>query len=584
MNPTSLRAILCMLLFAIMGPPVVAQDQPGEITVFVAKKVITMDDSWPSSTAVAVRDGKILSVGTLEELEPWLKTAPYKIDQTFADKILLPGFIEAHSHPFLGGSTITLPLLTYLPMSNPYGPEFPGVKTMAEAAAKLTEYVENAMSPDETVLVYGYDVVAMGGQHLDKTMLDKISLTQPLLVWDASSHFVYANSAALAKYKVTRESTKTDGIMAGLDGEPNGQFLGTSAAQPIIAAVFAEILNPETATRNIQYFVDLARQNGVTAMGDMAYGVVNLPLEEVVFDKYFNDPNSPMRVVAVADISSIVAAKGDDAMAFVSSLPSRNTDRLIFNGVKFYADDSFLSLGMAVEGPGYTDGREGIYITRPDKLVERLLPWWEAGFQIHVHSNGNASNEASVKALYDLMLLKPRADHRFTLEHFGMSTPEVVRRLARLGGVVSVNPYYVYYRSEFNAPYVGSDRAYTAARLRTLVDAGVPTALHADTPVGPPKPLEMVWIAVNRFGLSGEVRGPAERISVDEALRMVTIDAAFVLGVEDKLGSIAAGKLADFAVLEDDPYTVPEAKIRDIRVWGTVVGGRVFPASEIRKQ
>jgi hypothetical protein len=180
------------------------------------------------------------------------------------------------------------------------------------------------------------------------------------------------------------------------------------------------------------------------------------------------------------------------------------------------------------------------------------------------------------------MRIHPRADHRFALEHYGMSTPEMARRLARLGGVASVNPYYLYYRSEFNAHYVGSDRAYTAARLRTLVDAGVPTSLHTDTPVAPPVPLEEAWIAVNRFGLSGKVRGPDERIPVDQALRMVTIDAAFTLGVEDKVGSIAPGKYADFAVLTQDPYVVPSEKIRDIKVWGTIVGGKAFPASEIR--
>ncbi len=584
MKRSTAHAIAGALLVAILGAPVAAQDQPGAITVFVAKKVITMDAGWPSATAVAVRDGRILSVGSLDELKPWLKTAPYKIDRTFANKVLLPGFIEGHGHPLLGGTSITRPLLTYLPTPNPYGPAFPGVKTRAEAAAKLAAYVRLAKSPDQTVLVWGYDLIAMGGKHLDKTMLDKISMTQPLLVWDASEHFVYANNAALRKYKVTRDSTKTDGIMAGPDGEPNGQFLGTTAAQPLIAEALAEVLKPEAALGNMRFLVDLSRQNGITTTSELSYGVINLPLEELVVDKYFNDPNSPMRCVAVADVGNVAAAKGDQAMAFVKSLPSRNTDKLMFHGVKFYADDSFLSLGMAMENPSYTDGHPGIYITPPEKMVETWRPWWEAGFKIHVHSNGNASNQATLDALDALMRLKPRVDHRFTLQHFGMSTPEMARRLARLGGVASVNPYYVYYRSEFNAPHVGSDRAYTAVRLKSLVDAGVPTALHADTPVAPPRPLEEVWIAVNRFGLSGKVRGPEERISVHQALRMVTIDAAFSLDVEDKVGSIAAGKFADFAVLEQDPYTVPKEKIRDIKVWGTVVGGRVFPASEIRPQ
>ncbi len=338
--------------------------------------------------------------------------------------------------------------------------------------------------------------------------------------------------------------------------------------------------------KNVRFLMDLARQYGTTTMSDLGYGVVNLPLEEVIINKYFNDPSSPMRLVAVSDVASMIAAKGDQAkaMAFVKGLPARNTDKLMFNGAKFYADDSFLSLGMAMENPGYTDKREGIYIVRPNKMVETWRPWWEAGFQIHVHANGNGAIQTTLDAVEALQQLKPRTNHRTTIQHFGMASTESVHRLARLGGVASVNPSYLHARSEFNAPYVGSDRAYTAARLKTLVDAGVPTALHADTPVASPRPLEMVWIAVNRFGLSGTVRGPEERVSVHQALRMVTTDAAFSLGVEDKVGSIVAGKFADFAVLEQDPYTVPKAKIRDIKVWGTVVGGRVFPASEIRPQ
>ncbi len=576
----ALAALVAMQLTSL---PAAAQ-QGDAITVFVAKKIVTMDRGWPTATAVAVRDGRVLSVGSLEDLKPWLDKAPHTIDLSFADKILFPGFIEPHGHPLLGGISMTRPLLTYLPTPSPYGPAFPGVKTKAAAMAKLREYVANAKSSDETVLSWGYDVIAMGGAHLNKNDLDAISTTQPLLVWDASEHFVYANSAALTKYKVTRDDIKTNGIVAGPDGEPNGQFLGTTAAQRIMAGPMSELVKPELALASVRFLMDLSRQNGVTTTSELAFGIINLPLEEMVFDKYFNDPNSPMRCVVVSDVASMTAAKGDQAVAFVKSLPSRNTDRLVFNGVKFFADDSFLSLGMVMENPGYTDGRKGIFITPPNEMVEAWRPWWEAGFQIHVHSNGNGGNQATIDALDGLMRLAPRADHRFALQHYGMSTPEMARRLARLGGVASVNPYYLYARSEWNAPYVGSERSYTAARLRTLVEAGVPTSLHTDSPVAPPRPLEVVWIAVNRVGLSGVVRGPDERVSVDQALRMVTTDAAFTLGVEDVVGSIAPGKYADFTVLEQDPYVVPKEKIRDIEVWGTVVGGKVLPASEIRPQ
>jgi len=570
-------------MVAIQHIPASAEAQQDHaIAVFVAKKIVTMDPGWPIATAVAVKDGRVLSVGSLDDLKPWLDKHPYTIDRTFADKVLLPGFVEPHGHPVLGGAALTRPLLTYLPAPNPYGSPFPGVKTKEEATTKLREYVSKAKSDTETVLAWGYDIIAMGGEHLSKNDLDKISATQPTLVWDASEHFVYANSAALKKYKVTKADTTTNGIIAGPDGEPNGQFLGTTAARRILREPLSELLQPAVALRSVRFLMDLSRQNGITTTSELAFGVISFPLEEIVFNTYFNDPSSPMRCVVVTDATSMSAAKGDQAVAFVKGLPSRNTDKLIFNGVKFFADDSFLGLGMVIDNPGYTDGRKGFFMVPPDKMVELWRPWWAAGFHIHVHTNGNGGNQATINALEGLINGKPRTDHRFTLEHYGISTPEMARRLGRLGGLASVNPFYLYYRSELNAPFVGSDRAYTAARLRTLVEAGVPTSLHTDSPVGPPLPLTEVWIAVNRFGMSGKTRGPDERITVHQALRMVTIDAAFTLGVDDKVGSIAAGKYADFAVLGEDPYEVPKEKIRDIKVWGTVVGGKVFPASEIR--
>lgn len=572
---------LAALLSAGAATAARAADATAAISVFVARKIVTLDPGWPSATAVAVKDGRVLAVGSLADLKPWVGEAP-QIDKTFAGKVLLPGFIEPHGHPLLGGTALTLPLLTYFPAPHPYGPGFPGVKTKAAAMAKLREYVAKATSPDETVLVWGYDVIAMGGQHLTRSELDAISATQPILVWDASEHFVYANSAALAKYEVTAADTKTTGVMADADGEPNGQFLGTTAAHRILAQPLLERLRPERALENVRFLMDLSRRHGITTTSELAFGAINLPLEQVLFDTYFNDPTSPMRCVAVVDGTSIARGKGEKAISFVKGLARHDSDKLVFNGVKFFADDSFLSLGMVMENPGYTDGRQGIFITPPDRMVEQWLPWWEAGFQIHVHSNGNGGNRATLAALASLMRLAPRADHRFTFEHYGMSTPEMARRIARLGGVASVNPYYVYQRSELNAPFVGTERAFTAARLRTLVDAGVPTSLHTDSPVAPPFPLEAAWIAVNRFGQSGRVRGPEERVSVDQALRMITLDAAFTLGVEDDRGSIAPGKFADFAVLEEDPYAVARERLRKIEVWGTVVGGRKFPASEIR--
>jgi predicted amidohydrolase YtcJ len=571
-------ALLCC---ALLGNAARAADPP-KITVFVAKKIYTMDPGWPEATAVAVQGGKILTAGTVDEVKLYLGKTPFEIDERFQDKILMPGFVEAHGHPLIGGTTLTRPLLTYLPTGQAYGPDFPGVKTLGEALERLKEYVAAEKNPERNVVAWGYDVLAMG-RLLDKTILDGVSVTQPVVVWDASEHMVFANSAAMIAAHLPANVTKINGVGVGEDGAPNGQFIGPGAAQILLAPLLAELLQPRNALKNMKFITDLGRKNGLTTTSEMVLGIVNLDLEERLFDMFFNDPNGTQRCVAVTSGLAAEEAKKLEAISFVKGLESKSTDRLMFHGVKFFADDAYLSLSMQVENPGYSDGHTGFWNVKPGHdMFEQWKPWWDAGFQIHVHTNGNAGNRATLDTLAALQNHKPRFDHRFTCQHFGISTEEQAFQAKALNALVSMNPYYLYARSELTAPSVGAERAYTAARFKTLLDAGVKVSMHSDTPVGTPRPLEMVWIAVNRFGLSGTVRGPFERITPLQAFRMVTIDAAYTLGVEYKVGSISPGKFADFAVLENDPFTVPVEKIRDVKVWGTVLGGKVLPASEIK--
>ncbi len=574
------RYLLFILFFIFPSLAFPTENKSDEITVFIAKKIITMDPAWPEGTAVAVQKGKILSVGSPQDLQPWLSKYPYHVDKTFANKILMPGFVEAHAHPLIGGIAMTRPLLTYFPVPSPYGAGFPGVKTKAEALAKLREYVKQSPA-GAPLLTWGYDTIKFGGM-LDKKQLDQISTTLPIFVWDASEHVVYVNTAVLEKYHVTQADTKINGVKAGADAEPNGQFIGVAAADFILKKPMGETITPDNAYKSVKFLMDLSRKNGITTTSELAFGMINLPFETAVYDRYFRDPNTPMRLIVVSDAVSMKKAKGDQAIAFVQQLQKESTDKLIFNGIKFFSDDAFVTLTMVVENPGYLDQHQGTFVTPPDQMFMQWLPWWNAGFHIHVHSNGNGGNQATINALYQLMQSNPRADHRFTIEHFGISTPEMARTIKALGGIVSVNPYYLYGRVEINRPFLGTDRADTAARLKTLLDAGVTTSLHSDTPVAPPNPLKEVWIAVNRFGMLGKVHGPAERVTVEQALRMVTIDAAYTLGEEDKVGSISPGKFADFAVLAQDPRAVPKDKIKDIAIWGTVYAGKKYPASEIK--
>ena len=237
----------------------------------------------------------------------------------------------------------------------------------------------------------------------------------------------------------------------------------------------------------------------------------------------------------------------------------------------------FTVLFLQVDFPGYCDGHSGIWNLAPGQtMFLKMLPWWKAGARIHVHSNGDAAQDATLHSLAALQTAKPRFDHRFCFEHFGCSNEALVRRVKMLGANVSVNPYYPHLRAKLNTERLGIDRASATSNFRLIKDNGITVASHTDTPVAPPRPLEEVWIACNRFCEdSEEVIAPAERITVQEALRMKTCDAAHVIGLDALIGSIEAGKMADFTVLSEDPQEIPKVKIRDVRVCATVVDGRI---------
>ena len=175
-------------------------------------------------------------------------------------------------------------------------------------------------------------------------------------------------------------------------------------------------------------------------------------------------------------------------------------------------------------------------------------------------------------------------DSRYTIEHFSISNQMQARRIAALGALVSANVYFVHYRSFLHSENAyGPDRSSGFARLGDLVRENVPFAIHSDYPqvVVPMLPLTGVWTAVNRVAEDGKtVKDPGQRIDVERAFRSITIDAAYVLGAEDKIGSLEPGKFADFAILEGDPFEVDMMEIKDVPVWGTALSGVVFPIAE----
>jgi predicted amidohydrolase YtcJ len=214
-----------------------------------------------------------------------------------------------------------------------------------------------------------------------------------------------------------------------------------------------------------------------------------------------------------------------------------------------------------------------------------MRPWWDAGYHIHIHSNGDIGNQNSINALQLMIDAKPRFDHRYTINHFGIPSTAMVMKIKALGAVVSANISYISERAKLEYPALGMDRVSYATRLGTLVRNGIVTSIHSDAPVSAPVPLKEAWTAVTRKDVysDGKVWAPAEAVTVSDAMKMITINAAYTLGVEDKVGSIEAGKFADFAILDADPQAIPAIKIKDVGVYATVLGGKVIPVSETKK-
>jgi len=548
-----------------------------KLRVFTAAKIRTMDPGRPEAEAVAVSEGRIVSVGTLESMQPWLRRVPHDLDDSFANRVLLPGFIDPHTHLRQSGIYMGLNYVGPIDSTDPGGRPVPSLPDRDAVLANLAALVAARDDENDKALVaWGYDPGMQQG-HLDRDMLDRVSSDVPIWVLAYAPHIVYANTKMIERIGVD-ETSRVHGIGRFSDGRLNGWFIETEAvslaARPVREEVFAKGFGLESLRLQGQ----VAVKSGVTTTADMIYGIES-------FDREWDDHASaieqgllPLRMLLVPFESRLRKRFGDDYLEFYQTMQHKASDRLAVHGVKFVNDGSFPSMTLRLNDPGYLDGEVGLRGEVPwEEMFERMLPFWKDGIQIHSHANGDETVDMTLDTLNALQNAAPRFDHRFTIEHYCISTPAQARRLAALGGLASVNAYFVHTRAKLHADRgFGPDRAETTARLGSLARAGATFALHSDynLVVAPMHPLTAAWIAVNRQRAEdGKVVGPGERISLDRALRAITVDAAFVLNRDDQLGSIEVGKHADFAVLDDDPYEVDAKDLRDITIRGTVLGG-----------
>ena len=542
-------------------------------TIYPARKIITMNVRRPVASHVAVRDGWILGAGTLEELAGW---GPHEIDDRFADKVVMPGLVEGHCHSREGSGWDE----TYVGFHDRMAPDrvvHTGLKSIDEVVGRLQQAERALSDPDEPLLAWGLDPLFFDGRRMNVADLDRVSTVRPVFVMHQSGHIINANSELMRRAGISRD-TGVMGVMKDADGEPTGELQGPALRSIMYRALGRDRSVAFGQPHALWRFARSAQLAGVTTATDLANELPEATVAGQV--EVTSDDGYPLRIVPAFVGMSRPPSEGVD---WVKSLIPRSNERLRYGLVKLHLDGSIQGFTARFKWPGYYNGAgNGLWYIDPDALPNVIDTYHSAGLQVHIHTNGDQATEAAIDAIEQVLRGAPDPDARFTLQHCQMAHDAHFRRMARLGICANLFSNHLYYWGDQHyALTMGPERAERMDAAASAQRLGVAYSIHSDAPVTHLAPLFTAWCAVNRLTSSGRVLGAGERISVADALYAVTIGAAFTLKLDTELGSIECGKRADFAILEDDPLSVDPARLHEVPVWGTVVGGRIFPCSEI---
>ena len=532
-----------------------ADARDAELVVFNAK-VYTVDSKLPNAEAFAVRGGKFIAVGKSADIKDLIGKNTQIIDAQ--QMTVVPGFIDSHNHA--SGNTLLYEVL----VGNPYEVEFVTISSIVD---KLR--LKAKTTPADT-WVEGFffdDTKLKDKRALDVHDLDQVSTELPVAVHHRGGHTTFYNSKALKMAGVTKT---TPGVAGGTydrdgSGELNGRV--TDRAREVLYKVGKRpsYSADETMRRDREGLAYISKQFVRFGLTGVCHEGGNLrALEEVR---------------ARGDLLHRVSyeAEGAELEAMISGgMTTGLGDDWIKLGATFEhtADGSFSerTMALSIPYPGTSSGYKG----NVTETQEVLNAWCErvhrAGIQLNCHANGDVAIDHVLTAYERALQLVPRPDARPKITHCTLINDDLVRRIKAINAVPALFTSYAYYNPD-KFHFYGEELMKRCMAYRTLLDAGIPAAAGSDFDPGPFSPLMGIQGMVTRTGWNGEVWGANQRISVDEALRVNTINGAYATREEALKGSITPGKLADFVVLAEDPHTVVAEKIKDIRVVRTVVGG-----------
>ena len=533
-----------------------------------------MNPSQPHATHVAVRDGIILGAGSLDELAGW---GDYDLDDTFSDKVIMPGLIEGHSHA-MEGTLWKYAYVGFFDRMDPHGKVWEGAKDIDAVIKRLIERESTLEDPTAPLPGWSLDPIYFNNERVTREDLDKVSTTRPVGVLHASGHILNVNSKALELAGLLKTGINNPGVPLGKDGLPTGELKGPDIMTPVGLHVGFDRDLLACDEQGLIDFAKLCVRTGVTTATDLA---ARLPEEAVSMMLEVTGRKSyPARIVPLRFHHGVTP---QELIDHVLQLKKQSTDRLRLGMIKVVVDGSIQGFSARIRQPGYFNGApNGLWYISPEHLREIINKSLELNIHIHTHTNGDEATELVLDCMEEGLLKHPSPDHRFTLQHCQLADSAQFRRMSKLGMCVNLFAnHHFYWGDEHYNLTVGPERAQRMNACATALENGVPMAIHSDAPITPLGPLFTAWCAVNRLTASGRTQGEDEKIDVDEALYAITLGAAYTLKLDGEVGSIEVGKRADLAILEDDPEEIGGENLKDVRVWGTVQDGRIFAASEL---
>jgi predicted amidohydrolase YtcJ len=523
--------------------------------IVVNSRVLTSNPAMPRAQAFAVKDGRFLAVGSNADIRNLATARTGVIDA--ARMTVVPGFIDTHNHP--GGVN-----------------ELFGVNANLRSIAELKAAIAKKASetpPGFWVNAYMFDDTKLNeGRALHRRDLDEAAPNHPVNVAHRGGHTNWYNSVAFDLAKVTKETPDpSDGrFFRDADGTPNGRV--AELARGAFANVgkretFTEEQRRDRARKGMAHISKLYTASGLTTVHDLGTSASNIRAYEEI------RAAGELRHRAYMMIRGAAFPLLRDAGVYTGF----GDEWIRVGGVKYAADGSASERTMRMSTPYVGTQDYGILTMTQKEIHDAVDDAHSKGWQVGIHANGDVTIDMVLNAYERALAQWPHPDRRHRIEHCSLVNPSLIQRIAKTGTIPTPFWTYVYYHGEKWEQY-GAEKMKSMFAHRSFLDAGIRVPGASDYGPGPFEPLMALQSMVTRRDYRGREWGPNQKVTVDEALTIATQNGAYASYEEKVKGSITAGKLADFVILEKDPHDVDPNTIKDIKVVRTVTGGRTVHA------